>query len=142
MNKLKIKLAILLGIGLISFTVMSFVSPGSRNNADAADDLMALLKTGNSKDIAKVMASTVELAILAEENSYSKVQAEAILKDFFLKHEPSGVKLVHKLTSNASYRFTVVLLTTSNGVYRISYAMKATDGVFLLSEMRVEVLKD
>ncbi|MXV15839.1 DUF4783 domain-containing protein [Hufsiella ginkgonis] len=110
--------------------------------ADAADDLLALLKAGNAKEIAKSLNATVELTILTEENMYSKVQAEAILKDFFAKHQPSAVKLVHKIASNPNHRFAVVLLTTNNGIYRLSFAMKNTEGTFLVTEMRIEAAKE
>lgn len=109
---------------------------------DAADDVVALVRGGKAAELAKIMTSTVEISVLGDENVYSRVQAEAVLKDFFQKHPPSAAKVVHKLTSNPSYRFTVLMLTTSSGIYRVSYAMKNNDGTFLLTEMRFEVYKE
>ena len=141
MFSLRSRIPVITGFGLLFLLLAGFGLKAGRL-ADAADDVQNLVKAGNSKEIAKMMASTVEMTILADENVYSKVQAEAILKDFFLKHTPTAVKLVHKLTSNPNYRFTVLLLTTSNGIFRVSYAMKNNDGTFLLTEMRFEVNKD
>ncbi len=110
--------------------------------ADPADDVAALVKAGNAKELAKVMASSVEMTLLGDENVYSKVQAEGILKDFFAKHPVTGVKLLHKINSNPNYRFTVLLLSTSNGNYRFSFGMKGADNTLLITEIRIEVNKD
>jgi hypothetical protein len=141
MFPLRFSVQVFTGFALLLLFLVGSGLKASRGG-DAADDVQNLVKAGNSKEIAKMMASTVEITILSDENVYSKVQAEAILKDFFLKHTPTAVKLVHKLTSNPNYRFTVLLLTTSNGIFRVSYAMKNNDGTFLLTEMRFEVNKD
>ena len=110
--------------------------------ADMSDELIVHVKAGNAKEIAKYLAGTVELTILSDENVYSKVQAEAILKDFFAKHQPSSVKLLHKITSNPNYRYTVLVLNTTNGAYRVSFTIKNTGGTFLVSEIRIEPNKD
>lgn len=105
---------------------------------DIVDEIAGLLKSSNTKEISKYLASTVELTILSEEDVYSKVQAELILKDFFGKHQPSSIKVIHRLSSNPNYRFGVVQLTTENGVFRTTFSMKNTAGKFLITEMRIE----
>jgi hypothetical protein len=110
--------------------------------ADFVKDLTGLLKSSNSREIAKHFASTVELNILKDEDVYSKVQAEIILKDFFSKHQPESSRVIHKLDSNPNYRFAVIELDTANGKFRTTISLKDTGGRFLITEMRIEFYKE
>ncbi|TZF83734.1 DUF4783 domain-containing protein [Pedobacter sp. BS3] len=110
--------------------------------ADITDDVNNLIRTANTKELAKYFAGNVEITILNDEDVYSKSQAEIILKDFFAKHLPQSLKVIHKLTSNPNYRFNVLSLNTSNGVFRVSYSMKNFKGNFLITEIRIETNKE
>lgn len=128
---------------VISFLLCClWVFPVSSARADIVDDLAGYLKASNTREISKHFASTVELIILSEEDVYSKVQAEIILKDFLNKHKPVDARVVHRLDSNPSYRFTVIELDTDKGAFRISISLKDTGGRFLITEMRIEFDKD
>ncbi len=109
---------------------------------DVIDDVAAAFKTGNSKELAQYFSSTVELSLLNKEDIYSGTQAELILKDFFQKNQPSGSKVIHKVISNANYKFGVIVLTTAKGVYRVSYELKISNGKFLITQIRIEENKD
>lgn len=116
--------------------------PVKAGTADIVNDLTALLKASNTSEISKHFASTVELIILDEEDVYSKVQAEIILKDFLYKHKPVSAKVVHRLDSNPNYRFAVIELDTENGKFRTTISLKDTAGHFLITEMRIEFDKE
>jgi len=124
--------------------LLCFLTVGGANakQADIVNDLTGWLKTSNSKEISKYFASTVELNILNEEDVYSKVQAEIILKDFFNKHNPRSARVIHKLDSNPNYRFAVIELDTENGKFRTTISLKDTGGKFLITEMRIEFDKE
>ena len=92
--------------------LLVWVLPLSAAKADVVDDVTALLKAGNTKELSKFLASSVEVTLVTEENTLTKPQAEAALKEFFAKHVPASVKIVHRLTSNPNYRFAVVILNT------------------------------
>ena len=61
-----------IGTLLSSFTVLSGI-----------DDVIAAMKAGNAAEIAKSFDNTVEINMPDKSNSYSKSQAELVLKDFF-----------------------------------------------------------
>jgi len=122
---------------LLTFTA-GFVNAG---NTVILSDIAAYLKSSNTSEISRYFSSSVELVILSEEDVYSKVQAEMILKDFLYKHQPSSSKIIHRLNSNPNYRFAVVELITNNGKFRVTFSLKNTGGKFLINEMRFEVDK-
>ncbi|MFC4210048.1 DUF4783 domain-containing protein [Pedobacter lithocola] len=110
--------------------------------ADIIDDLSAYFKAGNSKEIAKNFAPTIELIIIDEEDVYSKAQGEQILKDFFNKNQPVKTSIFHRINNSQSYRFGVILVSTSKETYRVSITMKKFNTAFLITELRIEPAKD
>ncbi len=105
---------------------------------DIIDDVATTFKSGDATAVGKYFSSTVELAIDNQERIYSSNQATLILKGFFTKHSPLSSKIIHKVASNKSYKFGVMLLTTSSGRYRISFELKEVSGKFIISQIRIE----
>ena len=110
--------------------------------ADIIDDLSSYFKAGNSKEIAKSFASTIELIIVDEEDVYSKAQGEQILRDFFIKHPPVKTSIFHKINTNPNYRFGVIILSTAKETFRVSVTMKKFNTSFSITELRIEPAKD
>lgn len=124
---------------LISFTSIYNLKPFQ---ADIIDDLCLYFRGSNAKEIAKNFSSTIELIIIDEEDVYSKAQGEQILKDFFIKHRPIKASISHKINTNPSYRFGVIVLTTAKETYRVSVTMKKFSNNFLITELRIEPAKE
>lgn len=118
---------------LIAFKVAS---------ADVIDDVAVAFKAGNSKALAAYFSTTVELSVLNTEEIYSRAQAELILKDFFQKNPPKGVKVIHKVVSNANYKFGVISMVTAKDNFRVSYELKNNAGKFLINQIRIEAIKE
>ena len=67
---------ILLAYLQLSFSVFSQPVPNG---------IILAIKSGNSKELARYFNTSIEIAILENEDVYSKAQAELIIKDFFAK---------------------------------------------------------
>jgi Na+-transporting NADH:ubiquinone oxidoreductase subunit NqrC len=117
--------------------ILLFLLPGFAP-ADAIDNVASLLKRGNSKELAKLFAPSIEISLMDEENIYSQAQATLILDKFFTKNKPKSIKLLHKVNSSANYRFGVFILTTDNGLYRVAFTLKGTDEKMNIIELRIE----
>lgn len=114
------------------------LSPQQGTQADIADDLAANFRQGNSKEIAKSFAPSIELIIIDQEDVYNRAQAEQILKDFFLKNPPTKTSIIHKLSNSPNYRLTILSLTTKTEKFRVTITMKKTGNAFLITELRIE----
>jgi hypothetical protein len=115
---------------LISFSVLF---------AQTEENITGALKTGNSKEIAKYFGANVNLKILNQEDIYSKNQAELILKDFFTKNTIKNYIPKHNGTSKNGAQYTIGVLSTNNGNFRVYYFLKKnTDGI-QIQEFRIEV---
>jgi len=122
---------------LLIFPTLSFTA-----NAKGPIDVTAdLLKSGNITELSKMFASTVELTILNDENIYSAAQAEMVLQKFFKNNPIKSVNILHRVNSNANFRFAVFIITTAGGIYRTSVSLKMTEGQFLINEIRIETEK-
>lgn len=109
--------------------------------ADPIDDVASLIRKGNISELSKLFAPSVEIALLNNENTYSKAQAQATLDKFFSEHKPATVTILHKIKSNANYLFGVLIVNTGKETFRVAFTLKGTQGNLMLIEFRVEMEK-
>lgn len=101
------------------------------------DDVITAMKTGNSAMVAKYFDTTVEINMPEKSNSYSKSQAELVLKDFFTSNPVKSFEILHK-GENAGSQYCIGILNTKNGAYRTTIFMKQKGDVQVLQELRFE----
>ena len=109
--------------------------------AGPIDKIAELIKQGNSHELAKFFAASVDVTVLDNDNVYSKTQAELILEKFFKDNRPISVTVLHRINSNANYNFGVLLLHTDKGKFRVAYTMKEIEKVMVIIELRIEIEK-
>lgn len=101
------------------------------------DEVIAAMKTGNVSQIAKYFDNTVEITMPDKNNSYSKSQAEMVLRDFFSTNGVKGFTVIHK-GENGGSKYCIGTLTTQNGSYRTTIFMKLKSDKQYLQEIRFE----
>ena len=101
------------------------------------DEVVAAMKSGNSMMLAKYFDSSVEISMPDKSNSYSKSQAELVLKDFFSSNPVKSFEIIHKGESAGS-QFCIGTLQTKNGVFRTTIFMKQKGDMQVLQELRFE----
>ncbi|RZK77548.1 MAG: DUF4783 domain-containing protein [Pedobacter sp.] len=127
---------------LLTILVLLFHFPASiAMQGDIVDDLNAQFKAANSKDIASVFSSSVDLIIIDEEDVYSKAQAEQILRSFFNKYPPVKATVIHRINTNPNFRFGALSLVTKNGAFRVSITLKKAGSAFNITELKIEAEK-
>jgi hypothetical protein len=112
--------------------------PNGVFQGDFIADMSAYFKAGNSKEIAKSFNNSVTLSIIQEEDVYSKVQAEQILREFFNKQSPTNSSVLHQINTNPNMRFGIISLSTKSGKFRISVTSKKVHNSFLITELRID----
>jgi hypothetical protein len=105
---------------------------------DPIDNIAGFIRQGNIHELSTFFAPNVEIALLGEENVYSKVQAELVLDKFFTQNKPKSVKMLHRINSNPNYLFGVLTVNTDKGMFRIACTLRQVDGGIKLIEMRIE----
>jgi Domain of unknown function (DUF4783) len=87
------------------------------------DEIVDALKTGDAEKLSRHFDQTVDISMPGKSNSYSKGQAEMVLKDFFSMNKVRNFELQHS-GSNPSSNFIIGKLTTANGSFRTTVYMR------------------
>ncbi|HSN61350.1 MAG TPA: DUF4783 domain-containing protein [Ferruginibacter sp.] len=101
------------------------------------EDVIAALKSGNAAQIANYFDNTVDITLPQKSNSYSKSQAEVILRDFFNNNPVKSFQVIHK-GDNAGSEYCIGKMVTKNGTYRTTLFMKQRGDKQFLQELRLE----
>ena len=121
------------------FTIIAGLAVlSSFTGISSIDEVVAALKNGNVSQIAKNFDNTVEITIPDKSNSFSKGQAEMVLKDFFGTNPVKNFEVIHK-GENAGSQYCIGTLITKNGSFRTTIFMKLKSGKQYLQEIRFEV---
>ncbi len=101
------------------------------------EEVVASLKSGNASQIARYFDNTVEITLPEKTNSYSKSQAEVILRDFFNNNAIKDFQVLHK-GDNGGGQYCIGKLITKGSAYRTTIFMKQKGDRQLLQEIRFE----
>jgi hypothetical protein len=105
-------------------------------SASAQGDVPAEIKTairnGSARDLAQYFNNTVEIGLDGDKSSYSKTQAEFVLKNFFTKNAPTGFEFDHQGSSNQGQRYAIGTYNSKAGSYRVFVVVKQANGSYLI----------
>jgi len=123
-------------IKLVLIWVLLLVFIVGTGSASAQGDVPAEIKTairnGSSRDLAKYFNNTIEIGLDGEKSSYSKTQAEFVLKSFFTKNPPAGFEFDHQGSSNQGQRYAIGTYNTKAGAYRVFVVVKQASGSYII----------
>lgn len=94
-----------------------------------------IINAGNSKELVKQFAKTIDLNIDGKEASYSQAQAEAVLKDFFAKNPPESFEVNHQGSSKSGLPYAIGEYINELGNYRVWIRLKIVNNRKVIYEM-------
>jgi hypothetical protein len=136
MKKLMYVLGVVLLGGIIATFTLSAATLKSVTSGPF-EDVVSSIKDGDVSGLSRYLDNTVEINISGKSNSYSKSQAEIILKDFFAKNQVKSFELLHQGASNGS-RYGIGNMGTANGPFRTSFFLQKKGEGMVLNELRFE----
>jgi len=101
------------------------------------DDIILGLKSGNAKVLAGYFNENVELAVLDNDNVYSKSQAKQIVDNFFNTFTPESFTLIHQGGKEGA-KYVIGQLKTNNGIFRVSFLLKQRGEKDYIHQLRIE----
>lgn len=125
------------GIFLSLFVFIFSLGEVKAQKKDVIDSISTYLKTANSRDFAKLFASSVSISIMDEEGQHTRAQSEVIIRNFLSRNKPSGLKELHRLTSNPGFKIAVYKLSANSKSYRVMVSLAESDNKFQVSEIRI-----
>lgn len=104
------------------------------------DEVISALGSGNAAEMAKHFDDNVEITLPAKNDSYSKAQAQMILKDFFSNNSVKGFELKHKGDSPGG-QYCIGTLQTKSGSFRTHIFMKSKGNREVVKELRFQPIE-
>lgn len=101
------------------------------------DDITYAINAGNAGQLSRFLDNRVDISLPEKSDTYSKIQAEMIIRDFFSTNGVRNFLVKRKGTSGGS-EFCVGVLQTRNGDYRTTLFIKQKGDKQLLQELRFQ----
>ncbi len=109
-------------------------------NNTSIDEVIGALRSGNANELSRYFDDNVEVTLPVKSDSYSKAQAQVILKDFFANNNVSGFELKHKGDSPGGH-YCIGTLQTKSGNFRAHVFMKSKGDKELVKELRFQPIE-
>jgi hypothetical protein len=94
---------------------------------DDIRDISAAIRAGDAKVLADHFNTLLDLELPGNEGSYSKAQAEIILRDFFGKYPPSSFSVDHTGASNDGSQFAIGTYKSGGKTFKTYLLLKKKD---------------
>jgi hypothetical protein len=133
-NKLNMKLIFTSLVLALSLSLPGFGQTGNM------DGVIGALRSGNASGLARYFDDNVELTLPVKSDSYSKAQAQVILKDFFANNGVKNFELKHKGDSPGG-NYCIGTLLTKSGNFRAHVFMKSKGNTEVLKEIRFQAIE-
>ena len=109
------------------------------NTTDIITDISTAIKSGVSSNVSKYFNSTLDLTTPDNEGTYSKTQAELILKDFFTKNPPASFTINHQGSSVDGSQYAIGSYVSGTTSYRTYFLLKKAAAGSLIQKLEFEV---
>lgn len=119
-------LIVFVGLGLVA---------NSQGKADVVSDIKETIKAGSAKELARYLYQTVDINLEGKQESYSKAQAEFVLRDFFKAHVPNDFTIIHKGSSKSGQPFAIGQYKSGADNYRVFMKIKTVNDEQLIHEI-------
>jgi Domain of unknown function (DUF4783) len=115
--------------------VLALISHLMWAQADIFAPMKDALKAGSAKELAKYFNQSVDINLEGEVNTYSKAQAEFVLRDFFKKYPSSDFSIEHTGSSKSGLQYAIGSYKSNNDKFNVLIRVKQTANTYLIHEI-------
>jgi hypothetical protein len=94
------------------------------------------LKAGSAKELVKHFNESVDIDLDGDERTYSKAQAELVLRDFFKKHAVTDFNILHDGASKGGLQYAIGLYVSSGESYNVLIRVREIGSAHLIHEIK------
>lgn len=115
---------------------LSVLSFSGWAQAEVFDPVKDALREGSAKELVKYLNQSVDINLDGNFNTYSKAQAEFVLRDFFRKHRVTDFNIVHTGSSkDGALQFAIGRYMSNAEHYNVLIRVKKVESVNLIHEI-------
>lgn len=115
--------------------VLALISHLMWAQADIFAPMKDALKAGSAKELAKYFNQSVDINLEGDVNTYSKAQAEFVLRDFFKKYPSSDFSIEHTGSSKSGLQYAIGSYKSNNDKFNVLIRVKQTANTYLIHEI-------
>jgi len=93
------------------------------------------LKSGSAKELVKYLNPSVDINLDGNFSTYSKAQAEFVLRDFFKKHVVTDFNIVHTGSSKGGLQYAIGRYVSTGESYNVLIRVKDVENIHLIHEI-------
>lgn len=123
---------------LIIFSAIEVKAQSEEASKTIFENIGKAFREGDASQLAQNFASSIDIILPDNEGTFSKQQAEMILKDFFNKNKPKGFVNNHQGTSNDGSRFAIGTYRAVSQSFRAYILLKINGNKFVISQLQLE----
>jgi hypothetical protein len=123
---------------LIIFSAIEVNAQSEEASKAIFENIGKAFREGDASQLAQNFASSIDIILPGNEGTFSKQQAEMILKDFFNKNKPKGFVNNHQGTSNDGSHYAIGSYRALNQSYRVYILLKNIGNKLLISQLQLE----
>ena len=123
---------------LVSFRPLSLYTFDGITSAYTLDDITTAIRVGNAGELSRYLDSRVDISLPDKSDTYSKIQAEMIIRDFFSTNGVQNFLVKRREHNGSGSEFCVGVLQTRNGDYRTTLFIKQKGDKQFLQELRFQ----
>jgi len=102
------------------------------------ESITAAIKAGNSVELANYFAPTLEIILPGSDGTFSKAQAEMIMKNFFAKSVPISFVVNQKGNSAGGAQFMIGTYKSKSEKLNVYILLKPVSNQLLIQQMHFE----
>lgn len=106
--------------------------------AGIVEDIASAIRAGNSRDLAKYFGPTVEIILPGSDGTFSKAQAEMIMKAFFAKSEPVSFVVNQNRNSAGGSQFIIGTYKSKSEKLNVYILLKPASNQLMIQQMHFE----
>jgi len=122
-------------LAVITFVVI--VLPASAQK-DINPKIITAIKSANARDLSSWFNNPIDLTIPGSEGTYSKAQAEMIVKSFFQKYPPTSFTVNHQGKSNDGSQYAIGKYVSGSKEFRTYFLLKIISGQPYIHQLKFE----
>ncbi|MDL5045847.1 DUF4783 domain-containing protein [Oscillatoria amoena NRMC-F 0135] len=100
------------------------------------------VKAGSAKELAKHLDASVDVTINGKPETYSRAQAEFVLRDFFKANPPSEFTIIHQGQSKGGQPFAIGQYRSGSNAFRVWMKIKVSGNQSLVQEISFTSIKE
>jgi hypothetical protein len=102
------------------------------------DEITGAMRVGNAGELSRYLDSRVDISLPDKSDTYSKIQAEMIIRDFFTTNGVRDFLIKKRVQNGGGSEFCIGVLETRNGDYKTTLFVRQKGNLQLLQELRFQ----